>query len=132
MNAAIARHPTQRKRMAVTKSGGRAARTGYKVLAQAAKVAWVELRLHTGRTHQIRVHLEHLGCPVLGDLVYGRRQNARLKETTGYVAPRQLLHAAKLVLAHPRTGERMNFDAPAPEDFSVALGAFNVVSNRQT
>jgi 23S rRNA pseudouridine1911/1915/1917 synthase len=126
MTAAIARHPTQRKRMAVTKSGGRAARTTYKVLAQGADAAWVEMRLHTGRTHQIRVHLEHLGCPVLGDLIYGRRQNARLKEKTGCVAPRQLLHARKLILDHPRTNERMTFEAPPPEDFAVALAAFQL------
>ena len=124
--ASIARHPAQRKRMAVTRTGGREARTSYQVLEQWKDVARVELRLHTGRTHQIRVHLEHLGCPVLGDLVYGRRQNLRLKEASGYVAPRQLLHAAKLALVHPRTHRRMTFEAPLPEDFAVAMDFFGV------
>jgi 23S rRNA pseudouridine1911/1915/1917 synthase len=63
---------------------------------------------------------------VLGDLVYGRRQNLRLKEASGYVAPRQLLHAAKLALVHPRTHRRMTFEAPLPEDFAVAMDFFGV------
>ena len=124
--ASIARHPARRKRMAVTRAGGRQARTSYRVLEQLQDVARVEMRLHTGRTHQIRVHLEHLGCPVLGDLVYGRRQNLRLKEASGYVAPRQLLHAAKLALVHPRTQRPMTFEAPLPEDFAVAMDFFGV------
>ena len=132
INASIARHPVHRKRMAVTQTGGREARTSYRVLEQWKDAARVEIRLHTGRTHQIRVHLEHLGCPVLGDLVYGRRQNARLKEATGYAAPRQLLHAAKLALVHPRTKRRMAFEAPLPEDFAVAINFFGVKIRRQT
>jgi 23S rRNA pseudouridine1911/1915/1917 synthase len=132
MSGSIARHPTQRKRMAVTRSGGREARTSYRVLEQLKDVALVELQLHTGRTHQIRVHLEHLGCPVLGDLVYGRRQNLRLKQAGGYVAPRQLLHAAKLGLMHPRTQKRMTFAAPLPEDFTVAMDFFGLQSGRQS
>ena len=130
--ASIARHPARRQRMAVTRTGGSEARTSYRVLAQLKDVARVELRLHTGRTHQIRVHLEHLGCPVLGDLVYGRRQNLRLKEASGYVAPRQLLHAAKLALVHPHTQRRMTFEAPLPEDFAVAMDFFGVKSGCQT
>ncbi len=121
INAAIARHPDRRQRMAVTPSGGRTARTSYRVLEQWKDAARVEMRLHTGRTHQIRVHLEHLGCPVLGDLVYGRRQNARLKEATGYIAPRQLLHAGKLALVHPRTQKLMTFEAAPPQDFVDAI-----------
>jgi 23S rRNA pseudouridine1911/1915/1917 synthase len=124
--APIARHPSQRRRMAVTRTGGRQAHTSYRVLEQLNGVARVALRLHTGRTHQIRVHLEHLGCPVLGDLVYGKRQNLRLKNSTGYLAPRQLLHAAKLSLLHPRTQRRMSFEAPLPEDFAVARAFFLV------
>jgi 23S rRNA pseudouridine1911/1915/1917 synthase len=130
--ACIARHPVQRKRMAVVRTGGREAHTSYRVLEQLRDVARVELRLHTGRTHQIRVHLEHLGCPVLGDLVYGRRQNFRLKEASGYVAPRQLLHAVKLALVHPRTQRRMMFEAPLPEDFAVAMDFFRIKSRCQT
>ena len=130
INAALARHPTLRKRMAVAAKGGRAARTGFRVLEQLPEVARVEMRLHTGRTHQIRVHLEHLGCPVLGDLVYGLRQNRRLKEATGYAAPRQLLHAARLGLVHPRSRRQMTFDAPLPKDFAVTIKFFRVNSSR--
>jgi 23S rRNA pseudouridine1911/1915/1917 synthase len=68
--------------------------------------------------------LEHLGCAVLGDLIYGGRQNSRLKEATGFAAPRQLLHAARLALDHPRTGQRMNFEAPRPGDFAGAIAFF--------
>jgi len=132
INAAIARDPVRRKRMAVARTGGREARTSYRVLEQLRDVARVEMRLHTGRTHQIRVHLEHLGCPVLGDLVYGRRQNLRLKEASGYVAPRQLLHAAKLALVHPRTKKRMTFAAAPPADFAVAMDFFGVKIGCQT
>ncbi len=120
ITAAIARHPSQRKRMAVATTGGRAARSSYRLLKQGRDAARVEVELHTGRTHQIRVHLEHLGCPVVGDLVYGRRQNARLSENTGYAAPRQLLHAARLGLIHPHTKEHMTFKAALPADFAVA------------
>ena len=106
------------------KGRGRAARTDYQVLqALAACASLLELHLHTGRTHQIRVHLELLGYPVVGDPVYGRRPNRRLTEVTGYVAPRQLLHAARLSFNHPATGERVTFEAPRPEDFAVAVAA---------
>lgn len=126
IEVSIARHPALRQRMAVTTKGGRAAHTSYRVLQQARDVAWVEMQLHTGRTHQIRVHLEHLGCPVLGDLVYGRRHNARLKQSSGYNPPRQLLHAAKLALHHPRTQQPMTFQSPLPEDFAIALDFFGI------
>jgi 23S rRNA pseudouridine1911/1915/1917 synthase len=83
--------------------------------------ALLELRLHTGRTHQIRVHLQHLGCPVVGDEVYGKRSNKRFRELTGFAAPRQLLHAARLIFIHPRTNKSLALAAPRPEDFTVAL-----------
>jgi 23S rRNA pseudouridine1911/1915/1917 synthase len=127
---AIARHPTQRKRMAIPATGGREAWTSYRVLRRLNGISQVEMKLHTGRTHQIRVHLEHLGCPVVGDVVYGARQNRRLKETTGYSAPRQLLHAKKLSLIHPVTQERITFEAPLPEDFAVAVQFFAIKSER--
>ncbi len=126
IEAAIARHPTQRKRMAVVLGAGREARSSYRVLERWGEATWVEVLLHTGRTHQVRVHLGHLGFPVAGDLVYGRRANAKLKETTGYAAPRQLLHARRLALVHPRTGKRMVFEAPLPADFAVALDFFRL------
>ncbi|HEX4122900.1 MAG TPA: RluA family pseudouridine synthase [Verrucomicrobiae bacterium] len=120
----IARHPTQRKKMAVTEGGGREARTTYRVIERWRDATFLELGLHTGRTHQIRVHLAHLGFPVAGDLVYGRRANAVLRERTGYAAPRQLLHAWRLVVAHPITGERLAVEAPLADDLVNALDFF--------
>jgi 23S rRNA pseudouridine1911/1915/1917 synthase len=102
----IGRHPVQRKKMAIV-TRGRAARTDYRVLADIEGGALVECTLHTGRTHQIRVHLKHLGHPVLGDEVYGRRG----------AYPRQMLHAWKLGFAHPRTGAPLSFESPLPKDF---------------
>jgi 23S rRNA pseudouridine1911/1915/1917 synthase len=123
IRAAIARHSSHRKRMAVDEDIGRAARTSYRVLEHLRGSTLVEAILHTGRTHQIRVHFQFLGFPVVGDLTYGNRQNQRLEELTSYTAPRQMLHAFKLSFTHPRTGKRMAFEAPLPEDFRDALSA---------
>jgi 23S rRNA pseudouridine1911/1915/1917 synthase len=81
----------------------------------------VEAVIHTGRTHQIRVHFQHLGFPVLGDATYGARQNQRCKEQTNFAAPRQMLHARQLAFTHPRLQKKLQFEAPYPEDFSAAL-----------
>jgi 23S rRNA pseudouridine1911/1915/1917 synthase len=121
IRAAIARHPTHRKRMAVTDGSGREAWTSYQVRGHLREATLVEALLHTGRTHQIRVHFKHLGFPVVGDATYGNRQNKRLGELTGYAAPRQMLHAHKLAFKLPRTGKKMTFVAPWPEDFEEAL-----------
>jgi 23S rRNA pseudouridine1911/1915/1917 synthase len=102
----IGRHPIHRQRMAVVERG-RPARTTWRVSSELPGGTLVECTLHTGRTHQIRVHLKHLGHPVLGDEVYGKR--------AGF--PRQMLHAWRLGFAHPRTGERLNFESPIPPDF---------------
>ena len=123
IRANIARHPSHRKRMAVTDGGGREAWTSYRVLERLREAALVEALPHTGRTHQIRVHLKHLGFPLVGDATYGNRQNKRLTELTGYDAPRQMLHAQKLAFRHPRMGKKMSFEAPWPEDFKGALAA---------
>jgi 23S rRNA pseudouridine1911/1915/1917 synthase len=123
IRAAIARHPTHRKRMAVTDESGRDAWTSYRVLERFKAATWVEAVLHTGRTHQIRVHFHHLGTPLVGDEMYGNRQNLRLKELARYAAPRQMLHARKLSFVHPGTGRRVVFEAPLPEDFRAALAA---------
>lgn len=125
--AAIARHPTHRKRMAVRDDTGRAARTSYRVLERLREATLVEVLLHTGRTHQIRVHFQHIGFPIVGDFTYGNRQNNRLAELTNYTAPRQMLHARKLTFTHPRTGKKLGFEAPWPEDFKDALNALKVV-----
>jgi 23S rRNA pseudouridine1911/1915/1917 synthase len=122
IRAAIARHPSHRKRMAVRdEENARAAHTGYRVVERLREATLVEALLHTGRTHQIRVHFQHIGFPVAGDLTYGQRQTKRLAELTSYEAPRVLLHAHKLAFVHPRSGKKMNFRAPLPEDFEDAL-----------
>lgn len=122
IHAAIARHPTHRKRMAVHDDGdGREAHTSYRVLERLRSATLVEAQIHTGRTHQIRVHFQFLGHPLAGDDNYGARQNKRLKELTNYAAPRVLLHAKELSFIHPRTGKKLKFSAPLPPDFKQAL-----------
>lgn len=120
IRAAIARHPSHRKRMAVD-DGGRAAHTSYRVLECLRGATLAEATLHTGRTHQIRVHFQFLGFPVVGDTTYGQKQNQRLEELTGVTAPRQMLHAFQLAFVHPKTGKRRKFEAPWPEDFKQVL-----------
>ena len=111
IEGAIGRHPIHRKKMTVlTGERGRAARTDYRVLRTVADGTLVECTLHTGRTHQIRVHLKHLGHPLVGDEVYGRRAGFH----------RQMLHAWKLGFTHPVSSERMDFTAPIPRDFVEA------------
>ena len=122
IHAAIARHPTHRKRMAVhDDSDGRAAHTSYRVLEKLNHATLVEAQIHTGRTHQIRVHFQHLGHPVVGDDTYGSTKNKRLKELANYAAPRVLLHAKELSFIHPRTQKTLKFSAPLPDDFKLAL-----------
>jgi 23S rRNA pseudouridine1911/1915/1917 synthase len=122
IRAAIARHPSHRKRMAVREEeNARAAHTGYRVVERLRESTLVEALLHTGRTHQIRVHFQHIGFPVAGDVTYGQRQTKRLAELTSYEAPRVLLHAHKLAFVHPRSGKKMNFRAPLPADFEDAV-----------
>jgi len=123
IRAAIARHPSHRKRMAVSDDAGREARTGYRVLERLRATTLVEAALHTGRTHQIRVHFQFLGFPLVGDLTYGQRQNRRLEELVGFAAPRVMLHAYQLGFIHPRTGKRVHFEAPLPTDFQDLLRA---------
>jgi 23S rRNA pseudouridine1911/1915/1917 synthase len=111
----IGRHRVHRQKMAVLKIGGRDAHTDYRVLAQSGSGVEVECELHTGRTHQIRVHLAHLGHPVWGDKVYSRPHFI-----AGFAPTRQMLHAARIEIAHPLTGKPLRFDAPAPLDFVEA------------
>ena len=114
---AIGRHPVHRQKMAVPKNPerGRAARTDYRVLKQGKWGAEVECLLHTGRTHQIRVHLSHLGHPIWGDTLYGRRA-----PLDGFCPARQMLHAARIEIAHPLSGKPLRLEAPLPEDYSAA------------
>jgi 23S rRNA pseudouridine1911/1915/1917 synthase len=110
----IDRHPQHRQKMAVCAEGkGRESLTEYRMLAMHDGVSLVECHPHTGRTHQIRVHLKHLGCPVLGDPVYGKRGDYS----------RHLLHAWKLSFRHPKTGAPVSIVAPVPADFIEPLPA---------
>ncbi len=112
IDLAVGRHPVQRKKMRVDPRG-RSAQTDYRVLKSLGRISLVECVLHSGRTHQIRVHLFHLGHPVVGDALYGKKENA----------PRQMLHAWKLGFVHPRTHERLLFEAPIPTDFRAQMNA---------
>lgn len=111
----IGRHPRDRKKMAVV-AGGREARTHYTVLARYGQVSYLSLRLETGRTHQIRVHMSAKGHPLLGDTVYGGGNTPFEKKHASLFAG-QCLHAKELSFVHPRTGERMHFSSPLPPDF---------------
>jgi len=117
IEGAIGRHPRDRKRMSVATTNGRAAATRWSVLRRFAEsgCAWLEVRPETGRTHQIRVHLAWAGLPILGDPVYGRAGEP------GLALDRPALHAAVLGFAHPRTGERLLFEAALPADLARAL-----------
>ena len=111
----IARHPVNRQKMAVCNPpGGKAAITDYRVVMKdaATGTSLVRCHLHTGRTHQIRVHMHHLGTPILGDPIYGRAP-ARGKVLVG----RLMLHAWRLSFHHPSDGRVMRFEAPIPEEF---------------
>jgi 23S rRNA pseudouridine1911/1915/1917 synthase len=125
--ADIARHPSHRKRMAVAARGGRGAHTTFKLIERLGPATLVEAVLHTGRTHQIRVHFQHIGFPLVGDLTYGKKQNARLSETVPWTTPRQMLHAHLLGFAHPSTGEPMLFESPWPKDFEEAVSVLREV-----
>ncbi len=123
IEGAIARHPADRKRMAVG-SGGRHAVTRVRVLERFGRMAaLVACRLETGRTHQIRVHLAHIGHPLVGDPVYGRRRSLPANTPPEVAAvlhgfPRQALHAARLGFHHPDSGADMVWEAPPPEDLT--------------
>ena len=115
----IGRHPIHRQQMSIQTKRGRAAKTEYRVISSSAKASLIECRLHSGRTHQIRVHLHHLGHPVLGDKVYGAKNAKNFS--------RQMLHAWKLGFAHPRTGEWKRFEAPMPDDFLNATKSLELL-----
>ena len=114
VNAPIGRHPVDRKRMAVVARGGREAVTHWEVVARYAGYTHIRCRLETGRTHQIRVHMEHIGHPLAGDMVYGRK-----KPEKGLAG--QCLHARELEFTHPRTGERLHLTTDLPAYFTEFL-----------
>jgi len=128
VDAPIGRHPRDRLRMAVVDSG-KPAITHYRILERLAAQTLVQARLETGRTHQIRVHMAHIHCPLVGDPLYGGR---RVKFPTGASAGlrqaisafnRQALHAERLQLIHPATGETVGWKAETPKDFNELLEA---------
>ena len=109
----------------------RFAHTSYRVLERLVHATRVEAEIHTGRTHQIRVHFQFIGHPVIGDHTYGAKANKRFAEVTGYEAPRVLLHAHKLSFAHPRTGKKVHFTAPLPEDSCRRCGFYGFSFRRR-
>ena len=134
VDAAIGRHPVDRKRMTVRRSGGRRAVTDYWIEQRFGPplqpvASLVGARLHTGRTHQVRVHLAHLGCPVVGDPVYGQGRRARNAAAPPSLRSfgRQALHAAELAFRHPGTGQEMRFASQLPHDFASLLSDLNTV-----
>lgn len=141
IEGAIGRDPRDRKRMAVVRSGGKAALTHYRLLrAWHGSVGLLECRLSTGRTHQIRVHMSARSHPVIGDPVYLRRIPAAARAVPEPVRsalldfPRQALHAARLGFAHPRTGASLSFETPPPADMQAlidALGEIPAISTRK-
>jgi 23S rRNA pseudouridine1911/1915/1917 synthase len=125
VDSAIGRHPQQRKRMAVRERGGRAALTTGRVEESLEGAALLRVRIQTGRTHQIRVHLASLGHPVAGDREYGGTRTppsrrARSRELLAALA-RPALHAARLAFTHPATGERVAFESPLPEELRALV-----------
>ena len=115
VDAPIGRHPTQRKKMAINRNNGKRAVTHYRVLARFRGYTYIECRLETGRTHQIRVHMASIGHPLLGDTVYGPAKQA-YPSLEG-----QTLHAMVIGFVHPTTGAYMEFEAPLPAYFAELL-----------
>jgi 23S rRNA pseudouridine1911/1915/1917 synthase len=130
VTAAIGRDPRNRKRMTVVQAGGKPARSHWRVIERFGRATLLEVALDTGRTHQIRVHLESIGLPIVGDRVYRGRGNQQLRAVEAQRSlasavfaglDRQALHAARLEFRHPETGERLRFESPVPDDFAQAL-----------
>lgn len=115
----IGRHRADRKKMAVQPKTGRAAVTHYELSERLGDISLVRIRLETGRTHQIRVHMAHCGFPVVGDAQYGGRSGRSLPLPAG----RQMLHAETLAFIHPVTGKPLTFSAPWPADLSALVAA---------
>ncbi|HEU0196857.1 MAG TPA: 23S rRNA pseudouridine(1911/1915/1917) synthase RluD [Nevskiaceae bacterium] len=120
IDAPIGRDPRHRTRMAVV-AGGRRAVTHFTVAQRFARHTRLDVRLETGRTHQIRVHLANLHHPVVGDAVYGARRLSGVAVADQF--PRQALHACRLMLKHPLNGEILDFRCPPPADFQALVAA---------
>ena len=116
IDAPIGRHPIERKKMAINEKNGKPAITHYKVLRRFGNYTYVQFKLETGRTHQIRVHMASIGHPLLGDTLYGSGRQTNFKHLQG-----QTLHAKTIGFIHPGTGEYMEFSAPLPDYFQKLL-----------
>ena len=126
VDAPIGRHPRDRQRQAVVKTGGKPAVTHYRIERKYRAHTHIRCRLESGRTHQIRVHMAHVGLPIVGDPMYGGRPRLPKSPAPALRAAleglgRQALHAARLELAHPETGAWVGWDAPLPADFQAVL-----------
>jgi len=117
----VARDPVRRTRMTARRRAGRSAETGYRVSQAVAGFALLEAALHTGRTHQIRVHFSALGHPVVGDALYGAPRTLRWDGRTRPAPSRNFLHAGRLGFRHPRTGAALEFVAPLPDELRELL-----------
>ena len=133
IDAQIARSRRDRRRMTTVETGGRHAVTHYEILEAYPKFAFMQLRLETGRLHQIRVHLQHIGHPVAGDAIYGGEQRAlndadtvELKQALTRLK-RQALHARLLGFVHPVTDENLTFLAPMPKDMQQVVDALQIL-----
>ena len=134
IDAPIGRHKVQRKRMAVNDSG-KSAVTHYRIIKKFPAHTLVRVQLESGRTHQIRVHMAHIGHPVVGDPQYGGRPRLPKNSTESLrkclqTFPRQALHASKLELRHPQTGDSMNWEIPLPEDMQTLIMELEKHDNR--
>src|SRR5580704_1713083 len=130
ISSSISRDRVRRTRMTTRRSGGREAITHYlvqkRIESKFGKFSLLELRIDTGRTHQIRVHLASLRHPVVGDTLYGAPREMKTKEAAGISLPRNFLHAAALRLQHPRTGVALSFERPLPEELQRFLNKIDV------
>ncbi len=136
IESAIGRHPSQRKRMSTRTRKGRMAVTRWKKIESLDGFTLLEIFPKTGRTHQIRVHLSSMGHPLLGDPLYGRKgrpgsiQDPVLKESVKRMK-RQALHALRLAFSHPRTGEKVEFESPIPQDMREVLDWLRTQSKKE-
>ena len=119
VNAPIARHPVDRKKMAVV-SGGKEAITHYEVIAEYPSFTYAKMVLETGRTHQIRVHMSYIGHPIIGDTVYGGGKT-NFEKASASLLDGQILHAKVLSFPHPRTKEIMTFECELPDNFKKLI-----------
>ena len=131
IDLSIGRHRTERTRMSTRATRGRLALTEYRVMEQLPGFSLLEVRLHTGRTHQVRVHLSAIGHPVVGDDVYGEKKHAEFVKRHGPL-DRYFLHAAKLEFRHPGSGTALTFTSPLPAELAQVIDRLRENASRQT